>query len=119
MRNRHPENRAAIQFDQRGPAGCSRSFQAGTLTASGQRQLWLVRDRFPTLEWADLTMDDSVTGEMVIRHREGHAAAWHDVRVHREEVLRAFPIQPGQSSGKDTFSEPPFLPDLPPKRRCY
>ena len=67
----------------------------------------MYESRFPTLEWADLTMDDSVTGEMVIRHREGHAAAWHDVRVHREEVLRAFPIQPGQSSGKDTFKRAP------------
>lgn len=85
-----------------------RSFQAGAMTASGQRELWLIREPIPTLEWADLTMDDSVNGEMIVRHREGHAAAWLNVRVHREEVMRAFPpVSANVSPRPRAFPTPP------------
>jgi len=100
-----------------------RSFQAGTLTASGQRQLWLVREPIPPLEWADLVMDDNASGPVIIRHREGHAAAWHDVRVHREDVLKCFPAETIMSTSDslhDQVSQNPSadevrLPSRPPE----
>jgi hypothetical protein len=71
-----------------------RSFQSGAMTASGQRSISSRREPIPAMEWAGLTIADSIVGEMIIRQREGHDAAWHDVRVQRDEVLRAFPTGP-------------------------
>jgi hypothetical protein len=69
-----------------------RSFQSGLLTASGQRRGSFDRELITPLEWADLTMDDSLAGEMTVRHREGWAEAWNDVRVKGDDVVSAFPM---------------------------
>ena len=95
-------SRAAIQSRQRGPWAVLGAFR---LDANGIRPT-------PTLactradsdvEWADLTM--------TMRHRrDGHppprlAASVAQREAYRESI-EAFPIQPGQSSGKDTSASP-------------
>jgi hypothetical protein len=70
-----------------------RSFQSGELAASGRRRGSLFeREPIPSLEWADLTIENSSEGEMIVRHREGSLAAWNDVRVKGAEVVSAFPV---------------------------
>jgi hypothetical protein len=69
-----------------------RSFQSGLLTASGQRRGSFDREPITPLEWADLTMDDSLAGEMTVRHRDGFVEAWTDVRVKGDDVISAFPM---------------------------
>jgi hypothetical protein len=69
-----------------------RSFQSNLLTASGQPRGSFDREPINSLEWADLTIDDSLAGEMTVRHREGYVAAWTDVRVKGEDVISAFPM---------------------------
>jgi len=69
-----------------------RGFQSGLLAASGQRRGSFDREPITPLEWADLTMDDSLAGEMTVRHRDGFVQAWTDVRVKSDEVLSAFPM---------------------------
>ena len=69
-----------------------RSFQSGLLTASGQRRGCFDREPIAPLEWADLTMDDSLAGEMTVRHRDGAVEAWTDVRVKKDDVISTFPM---------------------------
>ena len=73
-----------------------RSFQSGLLTASGQRRGSSDREPITPLEWADLTMDDSLAGEMTVRHRDGAVEAWTDVRVKGDDVISAFPMPAAQ-----------------------
>ncbi|MGY4413221.1 hypothetical protein ACVWW4_004957 [Bradyrhizobium sp. LB7.1] len=79
----------------------SRSFQSGAMTASGHRSISLTREPISVLEWAALTIADTNIGEMVVRHREGDAAGWYDVRAPRDEVLKCFPANSGVSSSKE------------------
>ena len=88
-----------------------RSLQAG-LPSSGQRRGSFDREPIPRLEWADLTIDDSMAGEMTVRHRHGAAAAWTDVRVLKHDVLSAFPVlatspdaAPGDASAQASAPE--------------
>lgn len=69
-----------------------RSFQSGALAASGERRGSIGRETIPPLEWADLTIADSLSGEMIVHHREGVVPAWTDVRVKGSEVMAAFPM---------------------------
>jgi hypothetical protein len=69
-----------------------RSFQSGELAASGQRRGSFEREPIPSLEWADLTIEDSSEGEMIVKHRERSLAAWNDVRVKGAEVVSAFAV---------------------------
>lgn len=73
-----------------------RSFQSGLLAASGQRRGSFDREPITPLEWADLTMDDSLAGEMTVRHRDGFVEAWTSVRVKRDDVISAFPMPVAQ-----------------------
>lgn len=73
-----------------------RSFQSGLLAASGQRRGSFDREPITPLEWADLTMDDSLAGEMTVRHRDGFVEDWTDVRVKRDDVISAFPMPAAQ-----------------------
>jgi hypothetical protein len=105
--NELPRIKRPLNSDDEVRRAVLRSLQAGTLTASGQRRVWLMREPIPSLEWADLTIDYSVTGEMIVCHRESHDAAWHDVRVQRDEVLRAFPTPRVQPSEKTSLRAVP------------
>jgi hypothetical protein len=69
-----------------------RRLQSGLLVASGKRPGGCHREQITSLEWADLTLDDSLAGEMTVRHREGGAEAWNDVRIKREDLISAFPF---------------------------
>jgi hypothetical protein len=73
-----------------------RRFQSGLLTASGQRRGSFDREPITPLEWADLTMDDNLAGEMTVRHRDGFVEAWSDVRVKGDDVISAFPMPAAQ-----------------------
>jgi hypothetical protein len=69
-----------------------RTLQSGLLVASGQRPGSFDREQMTSLEWADLTLDDNLAGEMTVRHREGEAVVWKDVRIRGEDLISAFPF---------------------------
>ena len=74
-----------------------RSLQSGGLAASGQRRGSFERVPIPSLEWADLTIEDSFRGEVIVRHREGYPAAWWgDIRIRGADVVSAFAVPSAQ-----------------------
>jgi hypothetical protein len=83
------------------------SLQSGELIASGQPNTSLMRETIDSLMWADMAIDPSFSGEMIVRHRDDVIAWWKNVRVRRDDVLKCFPADVRVS----TFEQDPaFVP---------
>jgi hypothetical protein len=76
-----------------------RSFKAGKLSASGRHIESNGRKTIDVLDWADLVIGEGLTGELIVRHRGTGHAAWNDVIVERDLVLKVF--SEGKSSSRE------------------
>jgi hypothetical protein len=101
-----------------------RSFQSGELAASGQWRDSSLREPIPSLDWADLTIEDSFKGEMIVRHRDGSLTPWKDIRVKGAEVVSAFAVPSAQlpasaPSAQALVSYRSGLPGKPTSKHLY